>query len=346
MIATFAMNSEHVPQLFPPPLMERVRALADVDPDLVAERFDDPRVKARMRDTEVLITGWGCPPLDGPALRGAPRLRAVLHAAGTVKPFMTAAAWRRGLTVTSAAEANAIPVAEYTVAAVLFAGKSVFAQRDSYRDRRRFPAPPPGTGNFGRRVGVVGASRVGRRVLTLLRAFDLELRYHDPYTSVPGARRMELDELVATSDIVTLHAPDTPGTRHLIDRRRLALMRDGAVLINTARGALVDTAALTAELVTGRLSAILDVTEPEPLPEDSPLFVRSNVFLTPHAAGSQGTELARLGESVAAELERLVRGEEPLYPVRPDELDKIALWAGCWFIRRPPGTGTTPFRPG
>jgi phosphoglycerate dehydrogenase-like enzyme len=324
MIALFAMDRDVVSRLFPPRLMQRLRALADIDPDLVAERFGEPRIQARLADTDVLITGWGCPPLDAAVLRAAPKLRAVLHAAGTVKQIMTPEAWLRGLLVTSAADANAIPVAEYTVAAILFAGKSVFLQRERYRELRRREAPPPGTGNYGRSVGIVGASRVGRKVLALLRPFDLDLRYYDPYTQVPGVRRMELDELLATSDIVTLHAPATPQTRHLLDRRRLALMRDGAVLINTARGALVEASALTGELVSGRLSAVLDVTDPEPPEQGAPLFVLNNVFLTPHVAGSQGTELARIGESVVAELERLSAGAAPLHPVRPEELEMLA----------------------
>jgi phosphoglycerate dehydrogenase-like enzyme len=319
--ALFAMNPVFLPRLFPPSLMERLRALADVDPGVVVERFDDPRIRP---GTEVLITGWGCPPLDAAALDRMPGLRAVLHAAGTVKNFMTAQAWDRELTVTSAAAANAVPVAEYTLAAILFAGKSILTRREQYREHRAYPKHPAGTGNYGRTVGVVGASQVGRRVLALLEPFDLRPCYTDPYTQVPGVPRLELDELLATSDIVTLHAPNTEQTRHLIDRRGLALMRDGAVLINTARGALVDTTALIDELTTGRLSAILDVTDPEPLPGDSPLFVLPNAFVTPHAAGSEGTELARLGAAVVTELERFAAGGPPLYPVRREELERLA----------------------
>ena len=102
----------------------------------------------------------------------------------------------------------------------------------------------------------------------------------------------------------------------MLDRRRLALIRDGGFFINTARGALVDERALTEELASGRISAVLDVTEHEPLPADSPLYRLPNVFLTPHIAGSIGNERARLGAAVVAELERYRAGAEPLYPVR------------------------------
>jgi phosphoglycerate dehydrogenase-like enzyme len=126
------------------------------------------------------------------------------------------------------------------------------------------------------------------------------------------------------SDIVSLHAPDIPETHHMLDRARLALIRDGGVLINTARGALVDHEALTEELVSGRLRAVLDVTEPEPLPADSPLYRLPNVFLTPHIAGSLGNELQRLGTIVVEEVERLAAGLPPLHEVRHADLARVA----------------------
>ncbi|GLX47645.1 hypothetical protein Shyhy01_05950 [Streptomyces hygroscopicus subsp. hygroscopicus] len=111
---------------------------------------------------EILVTGWGCPRLDAAALDAAPRLRAVLHAAGSVKGFTIAEVWRRGIAVSSAAEANALPVAEHTLAMILLTGKNAFALREEPRERRGFPygAIVPGIGDHGRRVGVVGASRV------------------------------------------------------------------------------------------------------------------------------------------------------------------------------------------
>lgn len=321
--ALFAMRAEHLALLFPAPLLRRLDTLADIDPTLVAERFDDARALA---DVEVLITSWGCPPLNEAVLSAAPRLRAVLHAAGSVKSLVTPSCWERGLLVSSAADANAVPVAEYTVASILLAGKGVFGLRDRYRRNRSFTLAEvqPDIGNNGRRVGIVGASRIGRKVMALLRPYDLELSLYDPYTRVDGVRQASLEELLATSDIVSLHAPATEETQHMIDRERLALMPDGAVLINTARGSLVDTDALVAELKTGRLSAVLDVTEPEPLPPGSPLFDLPNVFLTPHIAGSQGNELARMGSAVLDELERLATGQPLAHRVLHHDLDRVA----------------------
>jgi phosphoglycerate dehydrogenase-like enzyme len=329
--ALFAMTAENVPLVFPPEVLARLRALVDIDPAIVAEDLTDPRFADVLARTEILVTGWGCPRLDAAVLDAAPELRAVLHSAGSVKGFATPEIWRRGIAVSSAAEANALPVAEYTLAMILLAGKDVLVRRERLRAERASPGwgIVPGIGNHGRRVGVIGASRIGRKVIELLRPFDLAVSLTDPYVDESAALKLGvcplgLDDLLRTSQIVTVHAPETPETRHLIGRRELALMPDRAVLINTARGSLVDTHALVDELRTGRLSAILDVTDPEPLPADSPLHDLPNAFVTPHLAGSQGNELARLGLAVVAETERVVSGVGPAYPVDFGALEREA----------------------
>ncbi|MFD9188366.1 hydroxyacid dehydrogenase [Streptomyces phaeochromogenes] len=329
--ALFAMTAENVPQIFPPDVLARLGNAVEIDPTLTAENFTDPRVREALADTEILITGWGCPHIDEAVLAAAPRLRAILHAAGSVKGLTSPAVWERGITVSSAAGANALPVAEYTLAMILLAGKDLFAQRDRLRAQRAFPYGEimPGIGNFGRRVGVVGASRIGRRLIELLRPFDLRVTLADPYVDATeaaalGVPLLPLDDLLATSDIVTVHAPQTPETHHLIGRRELALMPAGSVLVNTARGALLDHDALVEELRANRLSAILDVTDPEPLPADSPLFDLPNAFITPHLAGSQGNEVARLGLAVTEEAERLLSGRELAHAIDHAVLERTA----------------------
>ncbi|MFC8665525.1 MULTISPECIES: hydroxyacid dehydrogenase [Streptomyces] len=329
--ALIAMTAENVPQIFPPDVLARLGNAVEIDPTLTAENFADPRVREALADTEILITGWGCPHIDEAVLDAAPKLRAILHAAGSVKGLTSPAVWERGITVSSAAGANALPVAEYTLAMILLAGKDLFAQRDRLRTRRAFPYGEimPGIGNFGRRVGVVGASRIGRRLIELLHPFDLRVTLADPYVDATeaaalGVPLLPLDDLLATSDIVTVHAPQTPETHHLIGRRELALMPAGSVLVNTARGALLDHDALVEELRANRLSAILDVTDPEPLPADSPLFDLPNVFITPHLAGSQGNEVARLGLAVTEEAERLLSGRELAHAIDHAVLERTA----------------------
>ncbi len=325
------MTAENVPKIFPPDVLARLGNAVEIDPTLTAGNFTDPRVRDALADTEILITGWGCPHIDEAVLDAAPKLRAILHAAGSVKGLTSPAVWERGITVSSAAGANALPVAEYTLAMILLAGKDLFAQRDRLRAQRAFPYGEimPGVGNFGRRVGVVGASRIGRRLIELLRPFDLRVTLADPYVDAAqaaalGVPLLPLDDLLRTSDIVTVHAPQTPETHHLIGRRELALMPEGSVLVNTARGSLLDHDALVEELRANRLSAILDVTDPEPLPADSPLFDLPNAFITPHLAGSQGNEVARLGLAVTEEAERLLSGRELAHAIDHAVLERTA----------------------
>jgi phosphoglycerate dehydrogenase-like enzyme len=129
---------------------------------------------------------------------------------------------------------------------------------------------------------------------------------------------------MAQSRIVSLHAPLLPDTIGMIGRAQLAAMPDGAVFINTARGALVDHDALRDEVLQERISAVLDVTDPEPLLTPDPLYGLPNVTLTPHIAGSMGNELARLGAAAVTEIERFAAGQPQLFPVRADDLGRLA----------------------
>jgi phosphoglycerate dehydrogenase-like enzyme len=326
-----AMAAALTPDLFGEEERARLAAVAEVHDAEPLARFDDERAARLLPRAEVLLTGWGSPRVDAALLERAPRLVAVVHAAGTVKGHVDPACWAR-VRVSSAAAANAVPVAEFTVAAILLAGKRAFRLARRYRELRGFrlwwrEAPP--LGNYRKVVGIVGASRIGRLVIERLRAFDLELLVHDPLLGPAEARRLgaeplELDELLRRADVVSLHAPSLPETRHMLDARRLALLRDGAVLVNTARGALVDGDALTAELVAGRIDAVIDTTEPEVLPADSPLYELPNVFLTPHIAGAMGTETRRLAALAISEIERLARGEPLAHEVRLEDLPRIA----------------------
>jgi phosphoglycerate dehydrogenase-like enzyme len=211
---------------------------------------------------------------------------------------------------------------------ILLANKDIRSMAQRYRAERRpihVVDEYPGVGNLGRTVGIVGASLVGRHVLRLLAPFDLHPLLADPYLTAAdaaelGAELVELPELFRRSDVVSVHAPALPATRGMIDATLLAMLPDGSTLINTARGSLVDEHALVANLRTGRISAVLDVTEPELPAADSPLWDLPNVLLTPHAAGAVGTELARLGATAVDELTRFAAGEPLAHPVDPARL--------------------------
>ena len=329
----FALSPEKTRHVFDIGLLDRLAACCDVLSPVPMQDLASADSRSLLADTEVLVTGWGCPLLGPEILRAAPRLRLIAHAAGTVKFTVDPSAYDRGIRVTHAAEANAVPVAEFTLAAILFAHKRVFEFRDLYRAdpsrRSSHRLMDTNVGNFRRTVGLVGASRIGRRVASMLRGFDYTVLLYDPFVQsgdpvTEGAELVDLDALMARSDVVSIHAPSLPNNRAMIGARQLRLMADGATFINTARGALVDEAALLAELQTGRIHAVIDVTDPEIPAPSSPFFTLPNVLLTPHIAGAIGTERGRLGLMVVEEVERYVRGEPLLYQVEPALLERLA----------------------
>jgi phosphoglycerate dehydrogenase-like enzyme len=327
------MAADKTRYVFDDELLDRLGRSCDILSGTPMEDFTSPTSRALLRDAEILVTGWGCPVVSRDVLAEAPRLRLIAHAAGTVKYTLDPAVYEAGIMVTNAVDANAVPVAEYTLASIIFANKRAFEFRELYRANptreSSYALMDQPIGNYRRTVGLVGASRIGRRVARLLQGFDYEVLLHDPHVAsgdeIGGmAELVDLDELFKRSDVVSLHAPSLPSTRAMIGRRQLGLMRDGTCLINTARGALVDEAALIGELETGRISAIIDVTYPEIPDPDSPLYRLPNVFLTPHIAGAIGTERLRLGQLAIEEIERFVGGQRLLHAVEPALLERLA----------------------
>jgi phosphoglycerate dehydrogenase-like enzyme len=325
-----AMHDSTRPQVLVPPVRQRLEAVATVLPIGPGDGFlADPAVRAALPDVDVLLTGWGCPRIGPEVLDAAPKLRAILHAAGSVKAIVDPAAFERGIQVSSAATANAQPVAEFTVAAIVMAGKRAFRLAAQYRLERRKGDAHGMPGNYGATVGLLGASRIAKMVAERLRSFDLHVLISDPYLTAGeaaalGAELVDNDALFARSDILSVHAPLLPETVGLVDARLLGLLKDDAVLINTARGKIIDADALLAECASGRIDAVLDVTDPEPLPPDSPLLDLPNVFVTPHVAGAVGNEIARLGELAVGELERLAAGQPLQHAISVNDLGKLA----------------------
>ncbi|WP_407077788.1 hydroxyacid dehydrogenase [Streptomyces phytohabitans] len=330
--AVLAMAPGTAAAVLRPPALAALGAHCDLVPPPPLDDFGTDRARAALATAELLVTGWGCPPVDAAALAAAPRLRAIVHTAGSVRGHVTEACWRRGIEVSSAASANALPVAEYTVAMILLTGKRVLERAERFRTERRaddWLRAGPDVGNYRRTVGILSASLIGRRVVELLRPYDLEVLLHDPYVSAEeaaslGGRAVALPELFARSDTVSVHTPLLPATRGLVSRELLTSMRPDAVLVNTARGAVVDQEALTDVVRQGRVRAVLDVTDPDVLPPDHPLWDCRNVLLTPHLAGSQGNEWQRLAELAVAEAARWAAGEGFAHPVRRDRLESLA----------------------
>ncbi|NEB81670.1 hydroxyacid dehydrogenase [Streptomyces sp. SID14478] len=306
--------------------------VCDLAPLPVLDDLSTVRAKEVLADVEVLVTGWGCPRLDADVLAAAPRLKAVVHAAGSVRGHVTDACWERGLAVSSAAAANALPVAEYTLAMILLHGKHVLERaRDFARTRARdnWLLTTQDVGNYRRTVGILSASLIGRRVIELLRPFDFDVLLHDPYVTPAqaaelGVEWVELAELFTRSDLLSVHTPLLPATRGLVDRTLLGAMRPGAALLNTSRGAVIDQDALTDVVRAGRIRAVLDVTDPDVLPADHPLWDCPNALITPHLAGSQGSEWERLADTAVDEVARWAAGDGFAHPVRRERLAFLA----------------------
>lgn len=272
---------------------------------------------ALLREVDVIFSGWGMAPLTPELLAHAPRLRAVFYAAGTVRYFMSPEAWARNLVVSTGHEINAVPVAEYTLAAILFALRGGWNYAARLKTERTLWYQTEMPGSYGSTVALISLGAVGRLVRERLRGFDVRLLVHDPFLSPAqaatlGVEAVSLDDAFQRADVVSLHTPLLPETHGLIRGAHFAAMKPGATFINTARGAVVAQSEMI-EILRQRpgLHAVLDVTDPEPPPADSPLFTMSNVTLTPHIAGTCRAEAPRLGRAMIDEFHRW-RQNQPL----------------------------------
>jgi D-3-phosphoglycerate dehydrogenase len=269
-----------------------------VVPDGVAELVQGRAVVVGPDDVDlpradVVIAGsrrW-----DGPAMDLAPRLRVVSRAGVGYDTVDVEAATARGVSVCFAPDAPTVSTAEHAVALLLAVTKDIdgWAKRSSAAG----PGVLPGLELDGRTLGLFGFGRIARRVATVARALGMNTIAHDPFavSDEPGVTLVDADALWRRSDVVSLHAPATPSTYHVVDATTLAAMRPGSFLVNCARGSLVDHEALLDALERGHLAgAGLDVTEPEPLPADHALRRLARVVITPHIASHTAVGRLRL----------------------------------------------------
>src|SRR5579859_914722 len=304
------------------PVQDEIQRLVNIDlpPQTAEEVTQNLEV---LRDIDLLFTGWGGPRLDRAFLQAAPNLQAVFYGGGTVYPIITPEFWEKGIPITSAAVANAVPVAEYTLSQILFCLKGGWHYTESIKRDKQYPPRQHFPGNYQSTVGLISLGLIGRRVCELLRNFDLHVLAYDPYVDPKVARDLSvelcpLDEIFRRANAVSVHTPWLPETEGLITGEHFAVMQPNAAFINTARGAVVRENEMIAILEQRQdLIAVLDVTYPEPPVADSPLFTLPNVVLTPHIAGSLGREARRLGETMLEELSRYVHGEPFRWRVSP-----------------------------
>jgi phosphoglycerate dehydrogenase-like enzyme len=307
---------------------ERIEELTSCHPGTItSENFDGHAGK--LKDLEVIFSTWGMPLLTASQLDLLPRLKAVFYAAGSIRSFYRPL-FDRGVTVVSAWAANAVPVAEFTLAQILLANKGYFQNVREYRGpecwKKRFAGP----GNFDETVALLGAGQIGRRVIELLKPYNLRVAVFDPFLSDANAEKLgvskvNLDQAFRESTVVSNHLANLPATVGMLNRNCFEVMRPNAVFINTGRGATVVENDLVAVLEKRRdLVALLDVTEPEPPVADSPLYSLPNAFLTPHIAGSAGNEVVRMADYMTEEFLAWQNGGPLQYAVTPAMIETMA----------------------
>ncbi|NIA13727.1 MAG: hydroxyacid dehydrogenase [Nitrospiraceae bacterium] len=312
--------------------LDRIAAITDLQRACTGECTAEWQIEA-IAGAEIAITGWSSHPITDAMLDAAPGLRFICHSAGSIRWIIEEEQLRsRGLRISSARTALATGVAEFALGMMIASMKAVWQytamtgsgqwEKNALVKAVREP--------FGATLGIVGASCVGREMVRLCKHLALDtILLSDPYVSPEEAAEMgcvkvELDDLMRRSDVVSLHTPAIESCRHIINAENLALLRDGAIFINTARGMCVDEAALIAELERGRLVACLDVTDPEPPEPDSPLYRLPNCILTPHIAGGLKENCLRQGWLVANQIEAFIDGRPVPEEIALDQYARMA----------------------
>jgi phosphoglycerate dehydrogenase-like enzyme len=323
----YVLRTDAYEKIYGPEERDAVEQLVDIyaPPQTAQSVGNDPSLLA---EADFILSGWGMATMDEAFLAAAPRLKAVFYGAGTIRYFMTDAAWDRGILVTSAYAANAIPTAEFALAQILYALKRGWFYVRAIQRAGKYPTKTPVPGAYGSKVGLISLGMIGRTVAELLQAFDVEVL---AYTSSEekaarlGARRCSLDEIFAECDVVSLHTPWIPETVGMITGAHLASMKRNATFINTARGAVVRESEMI-EILQLRpdLFVVLDVTHPEPPKRGSPLYTLPNVVLTPHIAGSLDNECRRMGRYAVRELEHYLKGEAQDWAITREAAARLA----------------------
>jgi phosphoglycerate dehydrogenase-like enzyme len=282
------------------------------------------------RDTEFIFSTWEMPTFSVEEIKEfLPSLKAVFYAAGSVqffaRPFLNC-----GVKIFSAWTANAVPVAEYTVAQILLSNVSFFKTMrytDHAKAREIFGKFP---GNYGAKVGIIGAGTIGKLVIEKLKGYDLEVLVFDAFLSDQkaqelGVKKCDLETLFSQCNVVSNHLANNDETKGMLNKTLFDKMLPFSTFLNTGRGAQVVEGDLIAFLKERPdVTAILDVTEPEPPEENSELYTLENCILTPHIAGSWGLEIRRMGEYMRNEYECLINNQPTKYEVTLEMLKTMA----------------------
>ena len=301
------------------------KALAGFDVSWIPYKTDETEKAKLIADVEFLVLHPAA--ISASLLRQAKSLRLLQLLAAGYDEIDLKLATELGLPVATNGGANSWSVAEHCVATLLALYKKL-PQCDQSVRAGTWRKPVTGFNTFevaGKTVGIIGAGNIGRKVARRFKAFETEILYCDarPATDIEndlGARKVSLEELLANSDIITLHVPLLKETRGLIGERTLPLMKPNAVVINASRGPVIDEKALVAALEEKQIAgACIDVFEKEPIAADHPLLKFDNVLLTPHTAGHSYEGWFRRSDFAWANILRVAAGEKPLSLALPEE---------------------------
>jgi phosphoglycerate dehydrogenase-like enzyme len=295
---------------------------AEFDVSFTASK-DLAELRPLVQDATVFLSSWGR--IDRELMEAAPKLRVIQKLGVGVDKFDLPAAGELGVTVFKAAGINAEAVAELALMLTFAVGRNLFKavklSREGKFEKEALRAES--TQIFGRTVGLYGLGHIGRAVAKRFQSFGANVIYYDLYRTSPeneqalGVRYVTFDELLAESDVISLHAPSTPETNGTFDAAAFAAMRPNSILINTARGELVDDDALARAIITGELrGAGLDVIANEPLSPASPLFGLDQVVITPHIGGAVGDNFPRVIERAYENVTAALAGE----PLRAEDV--------------------------
>jgi phosphoglycerate dehydrogenase-like enzyme len=324
----YVMSSDLFDAVYTPETRKHIQSLIEIEDEVV-----DLTTMPADDQVEVLLGGWGMQELTEEVLDKLPNLKVIFYAAGTMKGIVTDGVWKRGIRITTANQANAQPVAEFALGQILIAMKNTYALARQVKENQGYligPMRDDITGLYQTTVGITSLSAIGKQVIQLLKPFDVNIQVYDPYGTEEvadqlGVSLVSLETLFASSDVVTIHTPLLPDTEKMVNKDLLASMKQNTTLINTARGGLIDEEALVAVLKDRTdLTAVLDVTNPEPPEKGSVMYDLDNIVLTPHIAGSAGAERKRLGDAMAGEIAQYLEKDQLSFEVTEDMFNKMA----------------------
>jgi phosphoglycerate dehydrogenase-like enzyme len=326
------IHGELLDDLFTPPVRTRLESFARARYCPQDRALTEGELASQVGDVDACITTWFSPRFTGEVVGKASRLKIIAHAAGTVKPYVSDAVFDRGIIVTSAAPVIARYVGEMALALTLAGLRNLIPYERMFKDRRarRDESIAAPRTLLEQRVGLVGFGSTGREFARLLRPFNVELLVYEPHVSAStvethGGRSASLEDVLTTCRVISLHAAQIAETTHLLNAERLRMIPAGALLVNTARGTLIDTAALVAELATGRFCAALDVFDPEePLPADHPLRELSNVVLAPHTSGPVRQRYWEMAMGAVEDVRLALEGKTPPGAISEEQLARMA----------------------